>query len=118
MAGRIVKLGPGECPNMETGARYFAALAFPGAHEDRARQDAARGWVGAYLHEANRVDGSNEPLRKLEELKRVVSGPLRDEDAAALPGLKRRQVFLTQVLVNLVIHKEWIDKCTMQIAFS
>jgi hypothetical protein len=51
-------------------------------------------------------------------LKRVVSGPLRDEDAAALPGLKRRQVFLTQVLVNLVIHKEWIDKCTMQIAFS
>lgn len=59
---RTIRLGPGECSNVETGARYFAALAFPGAREDQARQDATTAWVASYLHEANRVDESNEPF--------------------------------------------------------
>ena len=47
---------------METGARYFAALAFPGAADDAARRDAVAAWVASYLHEANRVDESNAPF--------------------------------------------------------
>lgn len=62
ISDRIIRLGPGECPDLETGARYFAALAFPGAHEGQSRLDATRGWVGAYLHEANRVDGCKDPF--------------------------------------------------------
>lgn len=62
MKSRIIKLGPGECPDAETGARYFAALAFPGVGEEQARHDAVRGWVGAYLHEANRVDENTAPF--------------------------------------------------------
>lgn len=62
MTNRTIKLGPGECPDAETGARYFAALAFPGVAEDQARQDAVRGWVGSYLYEANRVDECDEPF--------------------------------------------------------
>jgi len=62
MSGRKIRLGPGECPDVETGARYFAALAFPGAGENPAREDAERGWVGAYLHEANRIDDSSDPF--------------------------------------------------------
>jgi hypothetical protein len=62
MAGRVIRLGPGECSDIETGARYFAALAFPGVAEYAARQDAAAAWVGSYLHEANRIDGSDDPF--------------------------------------------------------
>ena len=59
---RVIRLGPGECPDSETGARFFAALAFPGAGEECARLEAVQGWTGAYLHEANRVDESDEPF--------------------------------------------------------
>lgn len=62
MTVRVIRLGPGECSDPETGARYFGALAFPAAGEHLARLDAVRGWVGAYLHEANRVDGCSEPF--------------------------------------------------------
>jgi len=57
-----IKLGPGECPDIETGARFFAALAFPAANESRQRADAIRALAADYLHEANRVDGSTEPF--------------------------------------------------------
>jgi hypothetical protein len=62
MAARVIWLGPGECPDTETGARYFAALAFPGAGEEQARLDAMRAWAGLYLHEANRVERSDDPF--------------------------------------------------------
>lgn len=62
MMGRVIRLGPGECSDIETGARYFAALAFPGVAEDAARQDAVAAWVGSYLHEANRIDGIDQPF--------------------------------------------------------
>lgn len=56
MNGQVVRLGPGECNSVETGARFFGALAFPGEHEVVARQNAIAAWVSSYLHEANRVD--------------------------------------------------------------
>lgn len=62
LAARIIRLGPGECPDEVTGARYFAALAFPERGEDAARQDAAAAYVANYLHEANRVDESDAPF--------------------------------------------------------
>jgi hypothetical protein len=70
MTDTLVRLGPGECPDVETGARFFAALAFPGGKEAMNRNDAAPAWCGAYLQEANRVDGSTDPFRddRLNEL--------------------------------------------------
>src|SRR5258706_3311698 len=62
MEGRIIRLGPGECSDIETGARFFAALAFPGKNEEGARENAVRAWAGAYLHEANRIDECTEPF--------------------------------------------------------
>jgi hypothetical protein len=62
MAGRVIRLGPGECSDIETGARYFAALAFPGVAEAAARQDAVAAWVGSYLHLANRIDETDDPF--------------------------------------------------------
>jgi hypothetical protein len=57
MTGISIRLGPGECSDIETGARYFAAYAFPGKDEQGTRNDAASAWVGTYLHEQNRIDG-------------------------------------------------------------
>ena len=70
MTHRIIRLGPGECFDLETGARYFAALAFPGPEEAEARESAIRGWIGAYLHEANLVDHCDDPFAdpRLNEL--------------------------------------------------
>ncbi|MBP6030458.1 MAG: hypothetical protein KA533_03415 [Sphingobium sp.] len=62
MSMRIIRLGPGECSDIETGARFFAALAFPTVVEDLQRQDAVAAWVGSYLHEANRIDDSDQPF--------------------------------------------------------
>ena len=59
---RVIRLGPGECPDPETGARYFAALAFPGLNDEQARINAVRGWTGDYLYEANKVDKSSDPF--------------------------------------------------------
>ena len=59
MTEAIVRLGPGECSNIETGARYFATLAFPARHEREARDDATKAWVAQYLQEANRTDGTD-----------------------------------------------------------
>lgn len=56
MTARIIRVGPGECSDVETGARYFAALAFPTPSEEIARLDAVVAWVASYLHEANRMD--------------------------------------------------------------
>ncbi len=63
MAGRVIRLGPGECSDIETGARFFAVLAFPEVAEEQKRLDAVRAWVGAYLHEANRIDECNVPFK-------------------------------------------------------
>ena len=60
MNGRIIRLGPGECSNMETGARFLAAVAFPRVKEDQERQEAAAAYVASYLHQANRIDESKE----------------------------------------------------------
>jgi hypothetical protein len=70
MTHRTIRLGPGACADVETGARYFAALAFPGPQEANARENAIRGWVGAYLHEANLVDHCDDPFEdpRLNEL--------------------------------------------------
>ena len=62
MSARLIKLGPGDCSDFETGARFFTALAYPARFENAARIDAAHAWAAAYLHEANRIDGSNEPF--------------------------------------------------------
>ena len=59
MTETIVRRGPGECSNIETGARYFATLAFPARHEREARDDATKAWVAQYLQEANRTDGTD-----------------------------------------------------------
>lgn len=70
MTRRIVRLGPGECSGVETGARFFAALAFPGPKETEAQENAVQGWVGAYLHETNLVDHCDAPFEdpRLNEL--------------------------------------------------
>lgn len=60
MARKVIRLGPGECSDIETGARFFAAVAFPGKNEESARVDAVRAWAGSYLHEVNKVDGRTE----------------------------------------------------------
>ena len=62
MIDRVVRLGPGECSNIETGARFFAALAFPGVDEAEAQQDAAAALVASYLHAANRIDQTDVPF--------------------------------------------------------
>lgn len=63
MSRRVIRLGPGECPDVETGARFFAALAFPGVGEHAARQNAIAAWVGSWLREATRaVKGCDLPF--------------------------------------------------------
>lgn len=88
MSGLIIRLGPGECSDIETGARYFAALAFPGRSEEEARQNAVAAWVGSYLHEANRVDGTDAPFQdgRLNEFVRLDPAWCR----ARLRTVKRR----------------------------
>ena len=70
MARTVIRLGPGECSNVETGARYFATLAFPGAHERSDREHGAAAKAALYLHEANRVDDCDDPFAdpRLNEL--------------------------------------------------
>ncbi|WP_431285054.1 hypothetical protein ACQW02_09770 [Humitalea sp. 24SJ18S-53] len=64
------RLGPGECSDLETGARFFAALAFPGTNEEVARKKAEVAWAAQFLHEANRIDESSIPFAdpRLNEL--------------------------------------------------
>ena len=92
MIGRIIKLGPGECADAETGARYFSALAFPGIDEDQERRDATKAWVGAYLHEANRVDGSSEPFAddRLNEFTRLPEAWCREKRTTMVRRLRDR----------------------------
>lgn len=61
--------GAGLLP-FETGARFFATLAFPASTEEQARVDAERAWIASWLHEQNRVDGTEEPFieKRLNEL--------------------------------------------------
>lgn len=70
MPRRELRLGPGECSDVETGARFFSALAFPGVDEEIARTNAEVAWAGQFLHEANRIDGSSAPFAdpRLNEL--------------------------------------------------
>lgn len=62
MSPQIVKLGPGECPDLESSARYFAALAYPMETDAEARSNAAAAWVASYLHKLNEMDGSTDPF--------------------------------------------------------
>lgn len=62
MTETIVRLGPGECSDIETGARYFATLAFPEPQDRVARNDVTNAWAAQYLQEANRTDGSDDPF--------------------------------------------------------
>lgn len=70
MTQTIVRLGLGACSDIETGARYFAALAFPEPQDRVARDDATNAWAAQYLQEANRTDGSDDPFEnpKFNEL--------------------------------------------------
>jgi len=70
MARTVIRLGPGECSDVETGARFYALLAFPAASEQQQREEAALAKAAEYLHEANRVDGSDLPFEdpRLNEL--------------------------------------------------
>ncbi len=63
MTRRIIKLGPGQCSDLETVARFFASLAFPGPKEMAAWHNAVSAWCGAYLHQANLIDHSTEPFQ-------------------------------------------------------
>lgn len=76
ITGRVIRLGPGECSDIEPGARYFAALAFPGVAEDAARQDAVAAWVGSYLHETNRIDACDQPFAD-ERLNEFIRHPAK-----------------------------------------
>ncbi|MFL6720451.1 MAG: hypothetical protein ACJ8FT_01430 [Sphingomonas sp.] len=62
MARVEIRLGPGECSNIESGARYFAALAFPTPCEAEDRCAAEFAKAALYLHDANRVDESDSPF--------------------------------------------------------
>lgn len=62
MNQQFVRLGPGECSDIESGARYFAALAYPMKADFQDRTSAAAAWVATYLHKINEVDGSNDPF--------------------------------------------------------
>ena len=70
MVRTVIRLGPGECSNVETGARYFAALAYPGAGEEIEREQVTAAKAAQYLHEANRVDECTHPFEdpRLNEL--------------------------------------------------
>ncbi len=70
MPETMVRLGPGECSDIETSARYFATLAFPVPAERAARDDATKAWIAQYLHEANRTDWTDDPFEnpKFKEL--------------------------------------------------
>ena len=57
-----IRLGPGECPDIESGARFFAALAFSHPAEAQARNNAIAAWVASYLRKVNQVDGCVEPF--------------------------------------------------------
>ena len=87
-SSQVIRLGPGECPDPETGARFFAALAFPGAREEQARIEAVQGWTGAYLHEANKVDVSDAPFED-PRLNAFVERPLQWCKAKVRTGRRR-----------------------------
>ncbi len=81
MSDRIIRLGPGECPDIVTSARYFAALAFPGVREAERCRDAADAWAASYLHKANRVDRRTEPFldERLNDYVRLDPGWCREK---------------------------------------
>jgi hypothetical protein len=81
MALREVRLGPGECPDIQTGARFFAALAFPAIKEEGLRKEAELAWVGQYLQNVNRIHGVSDPYAdpRLREL--VMIDPVRCKKA-------------------------------------
>jgi hypothetical protein len=62
MAGRELLIGPAIGYPFETGARIFAALAFPELKEDDKRKDAETAWVASYLHRANEGDEDTSPF--------------------------------------------------------
>ena len=62
MNGQVIRLGPGACSNIETGARFFSALAFPGKHEEAVRWNAVAAWVGQALHALNRCEETADPF--------------------------------------------------------
>ena len=62
MARTPLRLGPGECSDAETGARYFAALSFPGPEEETRRDDLANAMSGRYVHEAMNLEWGHEVL--------------------------------------------------------
>lgn len=73
-ARRELLIGPGAgLLPFETGARFFAALAFPGPHEEEARLDAEGAWVASLLHHQNEIEATDaqfiEP--RLNELVRL-----------------------------------------------
>jgi hypothetical protein len=88
MALRERRLGPGECCDVETGARFFAALAFPAPREDNARREAELAWAGQYLQAVNRIDETTAPFAdpRLNEL--VQADPERSK--AVLRTSRRR----------------------------
>ncbi len=72
MTGRESVVGPAIGHDFETGARFFAALAFPGDREESARTDAELAWTASYLHAMNRVDGRDDPFDD-ERMDRLVA---------------------------------------------
>ena len=60
---RELMIGPAVGESFEIGARLFAALAFPAPDEDSSRSDAELAYVASYLHEANRIDDTDEPFK-------------------------------------------------------
>jgi hypothetical protein len=55
-------LGPASGLTSKPAPGILGALAFPGAQEIEARENAIRGWAGGYLHEANVVDRCDDPF--------------------------------------------------------
>jgi hypothetical protein len=54
MGRRELRLGPGECSHIETGAKFFAAMAFPAIDDEQAGKKAAAAMVSIWLYNVGR----------------------------------------------------------------
>jgi hypothetical protein len=58
----VIIVGPAIGHPFETGARIFAALAFPGSKENEGRQNADDAWIADFLKKVNEVDEDDSPF--------------------------------------------------------
>lgn len=123
MSRQVIRVGPGVCSNIETVARCLSALAYPGATEDHKRQDVTAAYVASYLHQANRIDETNDPFddprlnaflalspQWCRQILRTTKRRLRDR------GLMGRalRLWVTEALGQLVTMPQGLDSLTQE----